>query len=135
MFFIMSTPACIISGDMLLIMSRPLPMSIPFIISAMFEPPGITGTPAEPPSVLTSSMVDSLLLPAGAEGGTPGPVPATFICCAMRAIDFIVLGSIPAIICGIIGRRSGFHGMVMHAWPELLLWSSCCCGACDIILI
>ncbi len=109
-------------------------MSIPCIISAMFEPPGMPGTPAEPPSVLTSSMVDSLLLPAAAEGGALGPVPAAFICCAMRAIDFIVLGSIPAIICARPAIGVSWSS-VMHARPELLLWPSCCCGACDIILI
>ena len=104
--FIMFIPACIMSGVIEPIMSRPLDMSM-LAMSPMSIPPmaaiGLAAAPAA-----TAPPDAELLAPPAAGAPMPPPMPPPIpgmpppICCAILAMFFMSSGFMPDIILDII---------------------------------
>mmetsp|Transcript_12376 Transcript_12376/g.28238 ORF Transcript_12376/g.28238 Transcript_12376/m.28238 type:complete len:356 (-) Transcript_12376:463-1530(-) len=132
MFFIMSSPAFIMSGFMFSIISMPL--SIDMLAKSGIPPP--------PADKLASPPADELEpAPAPPMPGMP-PIPGIPppICCAILAILFIASGSIFFIICETILSCSGATppscgAMALSCAGSIFSSISACCFICSGVIL
>mmetsp|Transcript_31193 Transcript_31193/g.74059 ORF Transcript_31193/g.74059 Transcript_31193/m.74059 type:complete len:413 (-) Transcript_31193:98-1336(-) len=141
MFFIMFIPACIMSGDIEPIMSRPLPMSM----LAMSMPPmpampaiGLAAAPAVTALLDAAPGCAELLPPPAAGGPMPPPMPGMPppICWAILAMFFMSSGFMPDIILDIIliwlGSIPASCGAMALSWSGSMFSSiSACLAICS----